>query len=79
MWAGWPLLRPLSLACGQLSSPCVNICVLISSSSKDTSRGMKVLSNDLIYLNHLFKGPVQSQSEVLGLALPVFVFAFGLQ
>lgn len=40
---------------------------------------MKVLSNDLIYLNHLFKGPVQSQSEVLGLALPVFVFAFGLQ
>lgn len=25
------------------------------------------------------KAPVQSQSEVLGLALPVFVFAFGLQ
>ena len=43
--AGWFYLRPISWACGQSSSPCVHtgahplcVCVLTSSSPKDTSR-----------------------------------------
>ena len=67
------ILRPLSLACRRWSFPNVSyvvfplcVCVLISSSCKDTSRiGLEPTLMTLFDINHPFNGPIFKYSHIL--------------
>ena len=68
---GWFLLRSLSMACRFFSLclhvvfPFIPVCVLTSSSYKDTSHiGLRAQPSDLILL-YLFKGPFSKHSHIL--------------
>lgn len=71
---GWLLLRPLSLACRRPSSPwvfrchpSVCVCVLISSSHRDT---VITVGHQL---GHLFKDPISSYGTFCGAAVRISV------
>ena len=90
-YQSWLPLRPLSLACRwHLLLLClhmvfllcahiagVSLCVLISSSSKDTSQiGLGSTHMILFNLNYLFKAlfPSKSHAEVLGVRAYIYEF-----